>query len=265
MKWLVEIASLSLLYWLDWVFPLFEGRRDRLRHALPNVGTGLLNALVVSLVFSSVIVRAMELSSSNSFGLLHRLNLEPRVEGVLAFVLFDLWMYLWHVANHQWPFFWRFHRMHHSDLQVDATTALRFHTGEIFFSSIARLAVIPLIGMSWIQLMIYEICLQPVILFHHSNVALPEKWDRLFRSVLATPNMHRVHHSQETDETNSNYSSIFSFWDRLARTFRRRDDTRTLRYGLPYLQEREWQSFSGMLKTPLANLVVLFFLSSNFS
>jgi sterol desaturase/sphingolipid hydroxylase (fatty acid hydroxylase superfamily) len=172
-------------------------------------------------------------------------------ETVAALILFDLWMYLWHRANHQIRFLWRFHRMHHSDNQVDATTALRFHTGELILSSILRLAVVPLLGISLSQLILYETLLQPIIIFHHSNVALPEKIDRIFRALIVTPNMHRVHHSMVNQETNSNYSSIFSFWDRIGQSFRRRIDLLTLRYGLSDFPEETWQTVVGMLKTPL--------------
>ena len=144
--------------------------------------------------------------------------------------------------------------MHHSDLQMDCTTALRFHTGEIFFSSILRLVVIPILGMDFSQWILYEACLRPVILFHHSNVALPEKFDRMFRALIVTPNMHRVHHSELRPETDSNFSSVLSFWDRLFRSFKQRKDPKTLRYGLPYLKDEKWQSFLGMIETPWAKV-----------
>lgn len=250
MKIWVEVISIGLVFWLEGLFPLFQEREHRLRHALPNLGIGILNGFAISLLFSSVTLKVMHFAESRSWGLLHQLSLSSWTEGVIAFVLFDLWMYVWHRANHRIPFLWRFHRMHHSDLELDSTSALRFHTGEIILSSLVRLLVILLIGMKFIHLLIYELCLQPVIIFHHSNVALPEKIDRILRAVVVTPNMHRVHHSQIQNETDSNYSSIFSFWDRLIRSFRKREDTLTIVYGLPYLQEKEWQSFRGMIKTP---------------
>jgi sterol desaturase/sphingolipid hydroxylase (fatty acid hydroxylase superfamily) len=254
LKLIVEIVALSLIFWLEGVFPLFQERRQRLRHAFPNVTLGVVNGLMVALFFSSVMVQGMHWSRENSFGLLHRLSWSMGVEGVLAFALFDLWMYLWHMANHRIPLLWRFHRMHHSDMELDCTTALRFHSGEIILSYLSRLGIVSLLGMTYGQLLIYELCLQPVILFHHSNVALPEKWDRILRSLIVTPNMHRVHHSQEVFETNSNYSSVFSFWDRLAQTFRKRLDPKTLQYGLPYFQEAEWQTLRGLLKTPFVSV-----------
>ncbi len=251
---IVEIIALAFILWLEGLWPLFEGRRNRLKHALPNLGVGILNGLLIVLVFSSITVHVMSWTVESSFGLLNQIHGTAAAKSLLAFLLFDFWMYGWHMANHKVPFLWRFHRMHHSDLELDSTSALRFHPGEIIFSSLLRLAIIPLIGINFTQLLIYEICLQPVILFHHSNVALPEKIDRIFRAVIVTPNMHRVHHSQIQAETDSNYSSIFSFWDRIGRTFRKREDPRALVYGLPYFQETRWQTLSGLIKTPFVNI-----------
>ncbi len=254
MKLWVEIISLGLIFWLEGVFPLFQGRTHRLRHAMSNLGIGILNGLVISLGFAAATLKIIETAETHSWGLLRQFQLSPWIEGIVAFLLFDLWMYVWHRANHRIPFLWLLHRTHHSDLELDCTSALRFHTGEIILSSLLRLIVIPLIGMQFTHLFIYELLLQPVIIFHHSNVALPEKIDRVLRAIIVTPNMHRVHHSQVRDETDSNYSSIFSFWDRIAQSFRKRKDTRTLVYGLPYLQEKEWQSLWGMIKTPFVNI-----------
>jgi sterol desaturase/sphingolipid hydroxylase (fatty acid hydroxylase superfamily) len=170
----------------------------------------------------------------------------------VALLLFDAWMYLWHRANHAVPFLWRFHRMHHSDPAVDTTTALRFHVGEIVISTLLRLGVIPLLGMRLWQVILYETLLLPVIAFHHSNVALPTVWDRRLRWVIVSPNMHRVHHSDWQPETDSNFASIFSWWDRLGRSFRLRPDVRTLQYGLRELDGNQWQGLWGLLRTPLA-------------
>src|SRR5215813_5385924 len=118
-----------------------------------------------------------------------------------AILLFDAWMYLWHRANHQLDFLWRFHRVHHSDPEMDVTTAIRFHAGEILISSALRLAVIPLLGITNRQLLVYEMLLLPVILFHHSNVLIPERLDAILRLVIVTPAIHRVHHSRLRAET----------------------------------------------------------------
>jgi rhodanese-related sulfurtransferase len=160
-------------------------------------------------------------------------------------------MYLWHRANHTHPFLWRFHRMHHSEPQLDATSALRFHPGEILLSGIARLVIVPLLGMSVPQLVVYESVLFPVIVLHHSNVRLPRWLDYGLLALIVTPAMHRVHHSRWRPETDSNYGSVFPYWDRLFRSFRLRDDARHVELGLDEFSDPQWQTVGGLLRTPL--------------
>jgi len=250
-KTLILIGVLALVILLESFFPFFKNWKGKLRHGRRNLGIDLFNGLIIALIFSTLTASVVGMAQQAHFGLLEAFDGPLWIKTVFALVLFDLWMYLWHRINHRIPFLWRFHRMHHSDNQVDATSALRFHTVELIFSSLLRLAVIPLLGLSFAQVILYEICLQPFIIFHHSNVALPEVWDRLLRIVIVTPNMHRVHHSTIPNETDSNYASIFSFWDRLGKSFRRREDFASLKFGLTDFPEEKWQTFLGMLKTPL--------------
>jgi sterol desaturase/sphingolipid hydroxylase (fatty acid hydroxylase superfamily) len=133
---------------------------------------------------------------------------------------------------------------------MDATTALRFHTGEVLISSALRLAVVPLLGIALWQLLIYESLMLPVIMFHHSNVKFPEKADRWLRFLIASPAIHRVHHSRVRVETDSNYSIIFSFWDRIGGTFQLRKDRRPVDFGLSEYDSEEWQRVRGLLTTP---------------
>ena len=249
----VAVGALAALWLLEAWAPVFADRPHRWRHALRNLAVAGVNMAVIGLLFAAAAAAVAGWAERSGFGLLHRFAAPVWVELPLALLLFDAWMYLWHRANHRVPFLWRFHRMHHSDPDMDVTTALRFHFGEITISSALRLAVVPLLGLTLWQVILYEIILLPVIAFHHSNVALPEKYDRLLRAVIVSPNMHRVHHSDWQPETDSNYSSVFSWWDRLGCSFRRRDDVRTLRYGLRELDGMEWQSVWGLLKTPLAD------------
>jgi sterol desaturase/sphingolipid hydroxylase (fatty acid hydroxylase superfamily) len=115
---------------------------------------------------------------------------------------------------------------------MDATTAIRFHTGEALISAALRLALVPLLGITLRQLLLYESLMAPVILFHHSNVKFPEKVDQWVRALIVTPAIHRVHHSRMRFETDSNYSIVFSFWDRIAGTFQLRRDGRPVNFGL---------------------------------
>jgi sterol desaturase/sphingolipid hydroxylase (fatty acid hydroxylase superfamily) len=213
---------------------------------------GLLNALVVALLAAPLITNVVGWAIESRFGLLNRLDLSPAIATVTAFLLFDGWLYLLHRANHKFGFLWRFHRVHHSDAEMDATTAVRFHTGEILISSALRLAVIPALGITLWQLLVYESLMAPVIMFHHSNVKFPEKADRPLRALIASPAMHRVHHSRMRFETDSNFSIIFSFWDRIGGTFRLRKDGRPVNFGLDEYDSEEWQRVSGLLTTPFA-------------
>ena len=230
------------------------GPSDRLRHDLRNLGFGLFNAGVLMLLFLPAFVAVDSWAANHGFGL-SRLVAQPCwAVTLLLFVLFDMWMYIWHRANHTIGFLWRFHRMHHSDPEMDATTGVRFHTGEVLFSALARLVVLPLLGMTLWQLAIYEMVFLPVVLFHHSNVSFPRWLDHGLLAIIVTPAMHRVHHSRWRPETDSNYGSVFPCWDFLAGSFRLRADARSVHLGLDGMDSPKWQSVAGMLTTPLASV-----------
>jgi sterol desaturase/sphingolipid hydroxylase (fatty acid hydroxylase superfamily) len=243
-------AVLIIIFTLEGVFPHRKGRRQRAKHAVPHVLTALINGVLTKLFLAGVTLRVVAWAATQPAGIMNLFDFPGPVRAVVVFVLFDIWMYLWHMANHKNAFLWRFHRAHHADTEMDSTTALRFHPGELVLSAFARLPVIALIGMSFSELVFFEVLLNISTLFHHSNLGIPERWDRLLRVVIVTPDMHRVHHSVERFETDSNFTSLLSVWDRLARTFRMRDDTRTVVFGLPVLREARYQRLRGFLLTP---------------
>jgi len=214
-KPVMAAVALGVMWLLEGLIPMFEGRRDRVRHDAPNVLLGVANAVVVAFVFAGATLVATEWSRANSFGVLHWLGIRGVWAFALGFVLFDMWQYLWHRLNHRVPLLWRFHAVHHADRELSASSGLRFHTGEIVLSSCVRLAVLPLLGMTVAQVLLYEAVLLPVILFHHGNVGVPARADRWLRWLIVTPWMHWVHHSDYQPETDSNFSSVFSFWDRI--------------------------------------------------
>ena len=251
---LVTACGLILLLALESWLPAAGNRPHRLRHAARNLTLGGLNALALALLAGPSIAMATGWTEESRFGLLNLLSLPPAIANVTAFLLFDGWMYLWHRANHKFGLLWRFHRVHHSDPEMDATTAIRFHTGEILISSALRLAVIPLLGLTLWQLLVYESLMLPVILFHHSNVKFPEKIDRWLRVLVVSPAVHRVHHSRAQVETDSNYSTVFSFWDRIGRTFQLRKGGRPVDFGLDEYEGEEWQRMSGLLTAPFLSV-----------
>jgi sterol desaturase/sphingolipid hydroxylase (fatty acid hydroxylase superfamily) len=250
-KPLLILSTLIVIFVLEGVFPHYRDRAARVRHAVPHVLTAVMNGLLTRFVLAGVTIRTIGWAEGRTLGFVHRLSLSATAELILIFVLFDVWMYFWHMANHRIGFLWRFHRAHHSDVEMDTTTALRFHPGELILSTCFRLPVVILLGMSFSQVVCFETLLNLSTLFHHSNLAVPEKWDRLLRVIMVTPNMHRVHHSVERFETDSNFTSLLSVWDRLYRTFRTRPDTRAITIGLPSFRELQYQRLWGFLITPL--------------
>ncbi len=244
-------VTLIVIFALEGLFPHYRGREARIRHGLPHVLTAFLNGLLTKFLLAGVTASVITWSMTSMPASLRLIRPASAVELLLVFLLFDSWMYFWHRANHRIMFLWRFHRAHHADVEMDTTTALRFHPGELILSTFIRLPVVVLLGMTFGQLILFETMLNLSTLFHHSNLALPEKWDRVLRWIIVTPDMHRVHHSIERRETDSNFTSLLSVWDRLFGTFRMRDDTRTISLGLPEFREERYQRLWGFLITPL--------------
>jgi sterol desaturase/sphingolipid hydroxylase (fatty acid hydroxylase superfamily) len=224
---------------------------ERVRHGLKNLVLGVINSLLTGFGFAALWWTTAQWAQAHEFGLLNWIPMPGWARLAGAFLLFDAWMYWWHRLNHRVHFLWRFHRTHHSDPKMDVTTANRFHIGEIALSSVLRVPVIALFGLQLWELALYELAMFTVVQLHHANIALPAWLDRALRVILVTPFMHKVHHSRWQPETDSNYSSLFSFWDRLFRSYRLRDDPRTLRFGLDEFNRPEDHTLRGLLATPL--------------
>jgi sterol desaturase/sphingolipid hydroxylase (fatty acid hydroxylase superfamily) len=155
------------------------------------------------------------------------------LQGIVAFLLLDASFYWWHRANHRLAWLWRFHNVHHLDPDLDLTTAVRFHFGEIALSSLFRVLQIAAIGPSLAAFAAYELCFQAETLFHHSNVRLPLAFERVLARLLVTPRMHGIHHSQVEAEASSNYGVVLPLWDRLHRTLRLNVPQAAIRVGVP--------------------------------
>jgi sterol desaturase/sphingolipid hydroxylase (fatty acid hydroxylase superfamily) len=233
--------------------PFFGQRAGRIRHAAHNLAIALFNTVILGLVFGFVTVTVAEWSEQNQYGLLNTLGIDEPIGFVLALVLLDGWMYVWHRANHTLPLLWRFHRLHHSDRHMDVTTATRFHLGEHLAGAILRLELIPLLGFEVWHLVVYDTMVIAVTQFHHADISIG-RWDRWLRLLIVTPYMHKVHHSDWRPETDSNYSTVLSVWDRLFGSLRMRADPKTLVFGLNEFSDPGWQTWLGMMKTPFVNV-----------
>lgn len=254
MRTVTGVAVLAVL--LMWesrqpFFRFFETWSTRGEHFTRNLAVGLLNAAMTAACFSDLWDSAAAWSAGAGFGVLHRAGVPPWLHACAAVLLLDIWTYWWHRGNHRIPLLWRFHRMHHSDPQMDVTTARRFHPGEIALSAALRVPIILLLGIHLWELVLYELLLAVVVDFHHANIGLREPIDRLLRTILATPAMHKVHHSRVRAETDSNYTSLLSVWDRVFGSFRLRPDLPALQIGLDGWSAAPHQTLPGMLVTPL--------------
>lgn len=247
-RYLTATIMLAALWFAESLAPM-RAFRHRGAHGAANLGLALINGAVVFLG-AFAILGTTQLSRTEGFGLLHRFESPVWLNWLLAVVLLDCWQYWWHRINHEVGFLWRFHAVHHSDAEMDVTSGVRFHTFEIAFSVLARLLVLPLIGITVPQLALYELLSLPVILFHHSNIRLPYAADSALRWLIVTPWMHQVHHSRLKPETNSNYSSFLSAWDRLFGSFRLRRNPGEISLGLDGWDERQWRGLPGMLAAP---------------
>lgn len=242
---------LGLLWVLEAAYPMFSFKYGKLKHDMSNIALGIMNAVIAGFIFVTLVLMVTTWAMEHQFGVLNWLQLPLAIEFIIGLLLFDCWQYWWHRINHVVAFFWRFHAVHHSDAAMDASSAVRFHTVEIIYSSAIRLMILPLIGLSIEHLLVYELFLLPVILFHHSNIAIPEKLDKVLRVFIVTPRIHWVHHSHIRVETDSNYASLLSVWDRLFGSLRLRKDPHNIRLGLgDAFDASQWNRLDGALKQP---------------
>ncbi len=249
---------IALLAWESFApcYGFFKNRlKHRVSHGLINFLLTFANALLIGIVFRYALwYKATVWADQNGVGLLNSVELPLWTSTLIAVLLLDIWTYWWHRISHVIPMLWRFHRVHHSDPKMDVTTANRFHFGEITISSLLRVPVLLLIGADLWQLTLYEALMFPVVQFQHANIRLPEKLDRLIRVLFTSPAMHKVHHSDYYKETNSNYTSLLSVWDRVFGSFRVRPDLENIRLGLKEFRSDEEQTIVALLMNPLINI-----------
>ncbi len=229
--------------------PLTQNKRQRW---FSNLGLALLNNLVWRLLMPAGAVGLAMTVQNRGWGLFNVVEWPSWLEVVESVVLLDLAIYGQHWVFHRVPWLWRLHLVHHVDLDFDATTGIRFHTVETLLSFAWKAVVITLLGAPALAVMLFEILLNASALFNHSNVRLPLWLDRVLRLALVTPDMHRVHHSIEDHETNSNYGFCLSWWDYLFRTYDAQPDAghNGMTIGRPQFRESNVERLPFMLLLP---------------
>jgi len=215
----IVLAGTCLLL-AERIAPLRTTVESKLRHVVRNLSTGGISLALMTILQAPLLQPLARWIVNHRIGLLQTVDWPRSMEMVTAVVLLDYTLWWWHWATHRIPFLWRFHLVHHVDRDLDTTTALRFHFGELALSIPFRAAQMIVIGVDARSLWLWQTILFASILFHHSNVRLPLAAERLLSRLIVTPRMHGIHHSDRIDETNSNWSSLLSAWDFLHRTFR---------------------------------------------
>ncbi len=231
------------------VLVLSKGRRW-----VANLLLVALDTLAVRLVFPAAAVGAALSAAEHGWGLFHQFDLSPLLTVPAAVVMLDLAIYLQHVMFHAIPVLWRLHMVHHADLDFDVTTGLRFHPLEILASMGIKLSLVVLIGPPVLAVLVFEVLLNATSMFNHANVRLPSTIDRFLRWVVVTPDMHRVHHSVNPSETNSNFGFNLPWWDRLLGTYKGQPAAghEAMRIGVGHLQERRPQGLLWLLWLPFS-------------
>lgn len=215
----VFVAVLALMAsWERWR-PIRRLSLTRRQRWPINLGLAAFNVLLMRLSVGAAAWLAANWAVEQQLGLFNSLPMPHGLAIALSLPLLDLAIYAQHIAAHRWRWFWRLHQVHHSDLDFDTSTALRFHPLEIILSMLYKTALVVALGAPPLAVIVFEVILNGCALFNHGNVSLAPRFERYCRYLLVTPDMHRIHHSSLTAETDSNYGFSLSCWDRLFRTY----------------------------------------------
>lgn len=220
----IRISVFSGMLLIMGLWELLAPRRapkiSKLLRWFNNLTLVFLNTLILRLILPMAATGMALFAADHGWGFFNYYDFNPLVEIIIAIIFMDFIIYLQHVLVHAVPALWRLHRVHHADLDYDVTTGSRFHPIEIIISMLIKLATIVVLGPAVVAVIIFEVLLNGMAMFNHGNIGLPKIIDNFLRYFIVTPDMHRVHHSIEDDETNSNFGFNLSCWDRLFGTYR---------------------------------------------
>ncbi len=236
--WLIEIAA-----------PMFNFKYNKIKHAGINLFFTF-TTIVVNFAFALLMVKASDWTIAHQFGFLQVLRWPPIVEAIIGLLLLDLiGAYLVHMIEHKVKFLWKFHMVHHADTHVDTTTGNRHHPAESVVRAVFAIIAVLVLGTPMWMVMLYQSLSVVSTQFTHANIKIPKWFEQSFGYIIVTPNMHRIHHHIKRPQTDSNYSNIFSFWDRLFGTY---NDTpiHEIVFGLDVLDNSKDESLSYQIKLP---------------
>lgn len=245
----VFLGMLLLMFGIETLWPKRGWSVPRRKRFLFHAELSIFNTILTRLLIAGPVMLWVHYVADKGWGLAPLLGLQGIPEIIATFIVYDAYDYWWHRFNHVVPFLWRFHQVHHMDTAVDVTTSLRFHPGELFLSYIAKAMWVLAWGPSVLAFVICEMGITFFSQFHHSNIDLGDKTEKMLRWVHMTPRLHAAHHTVNTRTRNANYSTIFLIWDRLFATLREADFQEMKQLGLQQGRDN-YMSFIGMLKAP---------------
>lgn len=246
---LILAGGITFFWLLESGIPLFRFGYNKWKHAGVNFFFTL-TTIIVNFLFASLIVFISDWCVAHQFGILQWLAMPLWIELVAGMLLLDLvGAYVIHLIEHKVKWMWKFHMVHHADTSVDTTTANRHHPGESVFRAVFTTIAVFITGAPIWLVMLYQSVSVVLSQFNHANINMPERIDKPLRWIIVTPNMHRVHHHFVRPQTDSNYSNIFSIWDRIFGTYNA-TPMKDIHYGLDVLQDKNDGSIAAMLKVP---------------
>ena len=253
----VFLGGFSFLAVWEWLTPKRQLTQVKLKRWFNNLSLVISSTIIARLIVPTAAISIAYLTEQNQWGIANALDLPFITKVILTFILLDLAIYIQHTIFHVLPVLWRFHRVHHSDLDCDVTTGLRFHPIEILISILIKFIAITAIGAPVLAVIAFEVVLNLMSMFTHSNIRLNEKFERILRCFIVTPDMHRLHHSSRENETNSNFSFNISLWDRIFGTYisKPQGSHKEILIGLTRYREPEWQTFRGLISLPFNDVV----------
>ncbi len=254
-KFLMFAAGLACFGWLELRRPYRPPSQPRTRRWLTNLGLTAVNNLGLALIFGAATAAVTAHVAARQVGVLNMTAGPAWLKTIAAVALLDFMLYVWHLLNHEVPLLWRFHRVHHSDLNMDVSTSTRFHLGELILSVPIKMGLIYMAGVDWVALLVFETAVVLQAQFHHSSLRLPEPLDRAWGRLFIPPSLHRVHHSVIIRERNSNYGTILSLWDRLMGTLNSHADQSAIRIGVGAYPRPEKLGLTRLLVMPFTRPV----------
>jgi sterol desaturase/sphingolipid hydroxylase (fatty acid hydroxylase superfamily) len=248
----IFIIVLSTLFIIEVMAPRRALTTPKRKRWINNLSLSLINSLAIKFFLPFSLVTIALFAKNKEIGLLNLLELPRLIEIFLILIVFDFFIYLQHVASHKYSYLWRLHKVHHIDLDLDASSGNRFHTLEILLSFLYKIVLIMLIGPSPESIILFEIILNSMTMFNHSNINIALRFDKYLRIFVVTPDMHRIHHSVKETEHNRNFGFNLSLWDFVLKTYKAKPDDGQLnmKIGLNHFRGSKYTSLLAILKIP---------------